>query len=82
MKTRKHTLLMVEDDEDQRFFFQRAFEALGTQYKVQLATNGNEAIAYFKGEGKYADRKAFEFPSYVLTDLQMRDGDGFHVLDS
>ena len=81
MKAQKFTLLIVEDDEDQRFFFQKSFEALGLNYKVQLAASGEEALAYLKGEGKYGDRTKFEFPSYVLTDLKMSPGDGFHVLE-
>jgi CheY-like chemotaxis protein len=80
MKARKFTLLIVDDDENQRFLFQRIFQKLGTKYKVHLACNGNEALAYLKGEGKFADRIQFEFPSYVLTDLKMDPGDGFHIL--
>ena len=81
MKATKHTLLIVDDDEDQRLIFQRTFEGLGTKYKVQVAGSGSEALAYSKGEGKYADRKKFEFPSYVITDLNMSPGDGFQVLE-
>ena len=29
----------------------------------------------------FADRKQFEFPSYIITDLQMEPGDGFHLLE-
>jgi CheY-like chemotaxis protein len=81
MKAQKYTLLIVDDDEDQRFLAQHTFEVLAIRYKVQLAANGNEAIAYLKGEGRYANRKRFEFPSYILTDLQMHPGDGFHLLE-
>ena len=81
MKASKHTLLIVDDDEDQRLIFKRTFEALGTKYKVQLAKDGNEALAYLRGEGKYADRSKFEFPSYIITDLNMAPGDGFHILE-
>ena len=56
MKAQKFTLLIVDDDEDHRFLFKKAFEGLGTRYKVQLAANGEQAIAYLKGEGEYADR--------------------------
>ncbi len=81
MKAQKFTLLIVDDDEDARFLAQKTFESLATRYKVQLASNGNEAIAYLKGGGKFADRKAFEFPSYIITDLQMEPGDGFTLLE-
>jgi CheY-like chemotaxis protein len=81
MKAKKYTLLIVDDDEDQRFLAQITFEALATKYKVQLAANGDEAIAYLQGKGAFADRKKFEFPSYILTDLKMGPGDGFHLLE-
>jgi CheY-like chemotaxis protein len=81
VKAQKYTLLIIDDDPDQRLLAKRTFEALATKYKVQLAANGNEAIAYLKGEGAFADRKKFEFPSYILTDLKMTPGDGFHVLE-
>jgi CheY-like chemotaxis protein len=81
MEEQKHTMLIVDDDQDQRFLAQRTFESLGTRFKVQLASSGQEAVAYLKGEGRFADRKTFEFPSYILTDLNMDPGDGFHVLE-
>jgi CheY-like chemotaxis protein len=81
MKAQKHTLLVVDDDADQRFLAEITFQRLGAKYKIQVASSGNEAIAYFKGEGQFADRNKFEFPSFVVTDLKMPDGDGFHVLE-
>lgn len=81
MKARKFTLLIVDDDEDARYLAQATFEDLATKYTVQVASSGDEAIAYLKGQGKFADRKKFEFPSYILTDLQMAPGDGFHLLE-
>ena len=81
MKATKYTLLIVDDDEDQRLIFKRTFEALGTKYKVQQAKSGDEALAYLRGEGKYQDRSKFEFPSYIITDLNMAPGDGFHILE-
>ena len=81
MKAKKHTLLIVEDDEAQCFVLARIFKRLETRYRIRFAGGGDEAIAYLKGEGKYADRKEYEFPSYLITDLKMADGDGFHVLE-
>jgi CheY-like chemotaxis protein len=81
MKATKFTLLLVEDDEDQRAFVRAAFQSFANQYQIHTVANGNEAIAFLKGEGKYSDRAKFEFPSYIITDLQMAPGDGFAVLD-
>ena len=81
LKTKKHTLLIVDDDATQRFFLEKTFRNLGSKYRVRSAHNGDEALAYLKGEGKYKDRNEFEFPSYVITDLNMSPGDGFLILD-
>ena len=43
--------------------------------------DADEAIAYIKGEGKYADRQHYQFPSYIITDLKMFPKDGFHLLE-
>lgn len=38
-------------------------------------------MAYMIGEGKFADRTTYPFPSLIITDLKLADGDGFHVLE-
>jgi len=81
MKAQQDTVLIVEDDDDQRLFMELSFRALVTGYAVQGVRSGNEAIAYLKGEGRYSDRAKFTFPSYMITDLKMPDGDGFALLD-
>ncbi len=81
MKASKFTLLVVDDSEDDQILINRAFEDLGAKYITQNLCSGNEAIAYLKGEGKFADRRRYEFPSYILTDLKMAPGDGFHLLE-
>src|SRR5215204_2668946 len=81
MKAQRHTLLIVEDDDDHRLFVQNSFQSLGTRYHIHALSSGNEALAYLKGEGNYSDRTKFEFPSYIITDLKMPDGDGFVILE-
>lgn len=75
-------VLVVDDDLDDQFFSQLALEKiLPAGSTVQLVHSGNAAIAYMIGEGKFSDRTAYPFPSLVITDLKMADGDGFHVLE-
>jgi CheY-like chemotaxis protein len=81
MKAQKFSLLIVDDDEHDRFFLERAFQKLGPYYKIHAMHDGDEAIQFIKGEGKYENRKEFQFPSYIITDLKMRPGDGFKLLD-
>jgi CheY-like chemotaxis protein len=81
MKAQKFTLLVVDDDANDCFFIERAFQRLGPYYKIHSLPSGNEAIAFINGDGQYADRTRFQFPSYVITDLKMQPGDGFDLLN-
>ena len=46
----------------------------------QEAHNGEEAIAYLKGESPFSDRTRFPLPAVMLLDLNMPMMDGFGVL--
>jgi CheY-like chemotaxis protein len=81
MKAQKFTLLIVDDNEDDRFFLERALLKASNQYRIHHIESGAKAVAYLKGEGIYADRKRYQFPSYIIVDLKMNLGDGFQVLD-
>ena len=62
-------------------FVEGALKTLATKCSIHLIGSGNEAIVYLKDEGRFADRKKFQFPRYIITDLKMPDGDGFDVLN-
>ena len=81
MKAQKFTLLIVDDNDNDRFFLEAAFHKLGFQYRIHAMSGADDAIAYIKGEGKYANRQEYQFPSYIITDLKMFPKDGFHLLD-
>ena len=80
MRRREHWLLIVDDSESDRFLLTRAFQNLKVGYRIHAVESGGQALALIKGEGIYADRKAYPFPSFILTDLKMPGGDGFEVL--
>jgi CheY-like chemotaxis protein len=79
-RRRDRWLLIVDDDENDRFMIEQAFLKLNVGYRIQPLTCAGEALALFKGEGIYADRKTHPFPSFILTDLKMPGGDGFEIL--
>jgi CheY-like chemotaxis protein len=74
------TILLVDDDADFLTFVERAFRQNGVTSPIHRAHDGAEAIAYMMGEGKYADRKTYEYPTFIMTDLKMPNADGFAVL--
>ncbi|MDB6025906.1 MAG: response regulator receiver protein [Verrucomicrobiales bacterium] len=73
-------MLIVDDCEDDCRLIERALLKNGLTGPLRFVDSGNEAIAYFKGDGKYAHRKEFPYPSIVITGLKMSPGDGFSVL--
>jgi CheY-like chemotaxis protein len=73
-------ILLVDDREDDITIICRAFESARIPTAIQVARDGEEAMAYLSGEGKYSDREEHPWPWLVLLDLKMPRVDGFEVL--
>ena len=74
------TILQVEDDPNDVFLMQHAMRRLGMANPVQVARDGQEAMDYLQGAGKFADRATFPFPCLVLLDLKLPYVMGLDVL--
>ena len=74
------TILQVEDDPNDIFFLQRAMKKAGVLNPIQVARDGQQAIDYLQGVGKFADREKFPFPCLVLLDLKLPFVMGLEVL--
>lgn len=79
--TRDFAILQVEDDENDIFFLQHAFQTVGIANPLQVARDGQEAIEYLAGQGEYADRKRYPLPCLVILDLKMPRKGGMEVLE-
>ena len=75
-----HTLLIVEDEANDRFLIQRALHKAQIANPVQMTVDGEEAIAYLSGAGKFVDRAAHPVPMHVLLDLKLPRRSGLEVL--
>jgi CheY-like chemotaxis protein len=73
--------MIVDDDANDLEFIEGAFRSIGVTDPIHAINGGREAIAYMLGEGKYADRDTFAYPTFVTTDLKMPGTDGFAVLE-
>lgn len=75
------TVLLVEDDSNDVFLFQRALSGCERQHSLQVVHDGEEAIAYLQGSGKYGDRRTYPLPSLTVLDLKLPRKSGLEVLE-
>jgi CheY-like chemotaxis protein len=81
MEIRQFTVMLVEDDLNDIFLVKRAFKMAQVKDPLQVVTDGQEAILYLKGEGKYADRQQYPLPRLMVMDIKMPRKSGFEVLE-
>jgi CheY-like chemotaxis protein len=74
------TILLVDDSKTDLFLMREAFKKAKCSNPLQEVHNGEEAIAYLKGDGTYSDRNKFPLPAVMLLDLNMPKKNGFDVL--
>lgn len=74
-------ILVVDDSENDAFLMRVGFERAGFKQPLRFAVDGQDAIAYLEGEGRYANRIQFPLPTVVLMDLNMPRKDGFEALE-
>lgn len=81
MKKYHSTILIVDDQPNDLVFIENSFRAIGVTDPIHLVHDGQEAISYMMGEGKYSDRSKYAYPTFITIDLKMPRADGFAVLE-
>ena len=75
-----HTLLVVEDNEDDVFFMRRALKTVAPKLPVRFVTDGRAALQYLRGTDSFTDREQNPFPALVFLDLKIPFVHGLEVL--
>ena len=74
------TILMADDDRDDRQMTKEAFEAAHLTNDLRFVEDGVELLDYLNRRGKYTDPATSPRPSILLLDLNMPRKDGREAL--
>jgi CheY-like chemotaxis protein len=73
-------VLYAEDEENDAFLMERAFEKACVSNPLQVVVDGAAAIRYLSGTGEFSDRIRFPAPCLLLLDLNLPRRSGLEVL--
>lgn len=78
----KLSVLYVEDDANDAFFFQRAVESAKLNVNTWTVPDGDVALQWLHGKNVYSARDKYPVPDVLVLDLKLPRINGFGVLDA
>lgn len=73
------TILIADDDTDDRLFIDKAFRQSGYTQNIQFVEDGEELMEYLRQCGRYNEKNA-PWPNLLILDLNMPRKNGFQAL--
>jgi CheY-like chemotaxis protein len=70
------TILLIENDENDVFFFRRCLGAVDARVNVRVVTSAWQARDYMAGRAPYHDRKYYPIPDLIVTDVHLPGASG------
>src|SRR4051812_22278755 len=73
-------ILIAEDNKDDLILLKRMLARCALSEPLMVVTDGDEAVAFLKGEGKFADRIAYPLPRLLILNWHLPKVHGLDVL--
>lgn len=73
------TILIADDDADDRMFLEQAMRKNGYEHGIQFVEDGEELMEYLRQQGRYNKLNA-PWPDMLILDLNMPRKNGFQAL--
>jgi len=73
-------ILIVDDDSDDRFLAETAFEEIGFHGELKFVEDGEELMSYLLRSGIHYDPTCSQLPAVILMDLNMPRKNGWETL--
>ena len=73
-------ILIVEDEEAHAQLTERAIRKSGNANRIDIVSDGEQALDYLLNRGKFADKNRYPTPGLVLLDIKLPGIDGLDVL--
>jgi len=80
MSKTSRLILAAEDEESDRMILELAFQRAKLPHALVIVRDGQEAVDYLSGQGRYSDRATHPPPALLILDLKMPRMSGFDVL--
>jgi len=80
MRENRITILLAEDDHDDRYLIGEALDESGFENQLFIVSNGEELLDYLKNQGNFAEKEKYPRPGVILLDLNMPLMDGREAL--
>jgi len=78
--SRATTILVADDDADDRMLVKDAFEEASLNNEVHFVEDGEQLLAYLRREGDHAGKAGQPLPGLIMLDLNMPRMDGREAL--